>query len=114
MAGVLRHRFIRVKMAKALIRLICLLAALSVINSTPVPDVAVDDQPDEFDTMKLSNDFYQGDIFLTEEQKIELFGTQEEIGEYTGHTSENRRWPKNSSGQVIVPYQFRSTDAFSE
>lgn len=55
--------------------------------------------------------FYQGDIVLSDEQKQFLNATNvDEFSSRTGRISLYYRWPKNSLGNVIVPYVVKSSD----
>ncbi|XP_070501173.1 low choriolytic enzyme-like [Chironomus tepperi] len=63
-----------------------------------------DEKPDP---SLLYGDLYQGDIDLTEEQKEFLEATANgSIDLRVGISNPFYRWPKDSSGNVIVPYKF--------
>jgi hypothetical protein len=59
-------------------------------------------------------DLFQGDIVLDQEQQDLFFSSadpyDEEVIERTGILLEKMRWPKNTQGQVIMPYVFVAGD----
>lgn len=57
-------------------------------------------------------DKFQGDIVLTPSQEEMFNGTGK--GSRTGLLDTRYRWPKNTAGQVIVPYTFLSSAGFSK
>ncbi|CRK92007.1 CLUMA_CG005587, isoform A [Clunio marinus] len=57
-------------------------------------------------------DKVQGDLVVTNEQFNEMYNPSMRSGR-TGLLSTNYRWPKNSAGQVEVPYTFRSSSGFT-
>jgi hypothetical protein len=67
-------------------------------------------------------EYFQGDIILTEDQRKYLFDEESEDDESDSALVSNRtgvkdlrfRWPKDSKGQVIVPYTFDPKAKFCE
>lgn len=66
-------------------------------RSVPVPD--------------LSEEFFQGDIELNEEQKNLILNPRMSR---TGVRDIVVRWPKNKNGLVIIPYQINSNSGYSK
>lgn len=83
---------------------VAVIALLPILNALPVSDER--GSPLEF------GDNFQGDIILTPEQEDIINGNTR--GARTGLLNTRSRWPKNSSGYVIVPYTFQSASGFSK
>lgn len=58
-----------------------------------------------------SQEFFQGDIFLTDEQKNLL--SNQRVSR-TGVRSVVMRWPKNKNGLVIIPFTIRSDSFYTK
>lgn len=61
---------------------------------------------------EIYQNFFQGDIKLSDYQKEILAGPRN--GTRTGWTHPFFRWPKNTAGYVIVPYNIDEHQGFSE
>jgi hypothetical protein len=59
-------------------------------------------------------DKFQGDIFLTPEQEELINQVESSKFTRTGLVDEYYRWPKNSEGEVVVPYMFQTSSGFSK
>lgn len=58
-----------------------------------------------------TDDFFQGDILLTDEQQVIL---KSGMMLRTGTKKVASRWPKNRNGLVIIPYTFRGDSGFNK
>lgn len=62
--------------------------------------------------------FFQGDIDLEPDQEEALFSNDTEVSldesTRTGLLAQHYRWPKNSKGQVVVPYTISSNAGYSK
>jgi hypothetical protein len=89
--------------------LIAAFAILSTVSAFPIADRDYDERSElEF------GDKFQGDIVLTPEQEELINGEGNHKGSRTGLSRTQFRWPKNSAGQVIVPYTFQASSGFSK
>lgn len=98
-------------MAATQVLIICafvILTALPIFDSLPIIDESEVDvsgrSPLEY------GDKFQGDIVLTSNQEEFFNGKVPK----TGLLSLAKRWPKNSLGQVVVPYTFNAAAGFSK
>jgi hypothetical protein len=79
--------------------------ALPSFHSLPIVDVSEVDVNGR-SQLEYGNKF-QGDIVLTTSQEEMINGSGK--GSRTGLLDLNRRWPKNSAGQVVVPVVFQTS-----
>lgn len=93
------------KMVSVLVQLSFFVVAASLAVASPIFPVPG----------MMNKEYFQGDMKLTEHQKMRLKSGYEKPGQFgTGLILETTRWPKDILGFVRVPYTVRATDAFSE
>lgn len=76
-----------------------------------------DEAPQVVDVALEHGDFYQGDIKLLAEQREildRLAVDKTSLSSRTGILNEDYRWPKDSSGNVKVPYEFAKSSKYCE
>jgi hypothetical protein len=102
---------VKVKPTMASSRLIVLAIILIVpaLIAAPISE----DETEESSALEFGDKF-QGDIVLTPEQEELINEAENSKTSRTGLLSARYRWPKNSAGQVIVPYTFQASSGFSK
>jgi hypothetical protein len=74
---------------------------IGLCNCNVIPEV----ENKTIEDYEVNPDLYQGDIELSEKQKKEFFGDEEnQKNKRTGLIDTRYRWPKNAQGNVILPY----------
>jgi hypothetical protein len=94
-------------MVTSKIFLIAFVSVFATINALPISE----DDAGERSKLEFGDEF-QGDIVLSPEQEQILNGNSK--GSRTGLLNKSNKWPKNSAGQVVVPYTFQAASGFSK
>lgn len=79
-----------------------------VVHGLPIENEARDAPNDGFSGEMIGGNF-EGDMIMSDEQLQNL-----DFGPRNGLVHKKFRWPKNSKGEVIVPYNFTNADDYSE
>jgi hypothetical protein len=92
-------------MASSSFIVIAIFLVLPVFHAVPISDEVTEERSQlEF------GDKFQGDIILTPEQE-EQFDKNSKSSR-TGLRNARYRWPKNSAGQVVVPYTIQGSSGY--